>query len=249
MLCHVVRAAQELQHSKVVIVGSPHSGAAVQQVMTATEFCSQMDLLHLSLQHAIWSQHYCKCFIRVMVQVLEGAFPSLGHDIVLQEKPTGFRDAVMAGLQSLPDSTADLLVIPGNLPLLTSQTLLEVVQQGQRTAIDKHRGLTQLCTSDYNEPSGIFWAAAAFLREKLRDLPNGMPCLRLHPLLSKQHALCMLRIPVHWDGIPAQPLSLSRCCGQACQTRWMLRAWWMGNARGALPVIQVQRWQSTHGRS
>ncbi len=186
MLCHVVRAAQELQHSKVVIVGSPHSGAAVQQVMTATEFCSQKDLLHLFLQHAIWSQHYCKGFIRVMVQVLEGAFPSLGHDIVLQEKPTGFRDAVMAGLQSLPDSTADLLVIPGNLPLLTSQTLLEVVQQGQRTATDKHRGLTQLCTSDSNEPSGIFWAAAAFLREKLRDLPNGMPCLRLRPLLSKQ---------------------------------------------------------------
>ncbi|CAL8466730.1 g6266 [Coccomyxa elongata] len=136
MLCHVVRAAQELEHSKVVIVASPQSGAAVQQV-------------------------------------LEGAFPSLGHDIVLQEKPTGFRDAVMAGLQSLPDSTADLLVIPGNLPLLTSQALAEVAQQGQRTAIEKCKGLTQLCAPS-DEPSGIFWAAAAFLRERIRDLPNGM---------------------------------------------------------------------------
>jgi molybdopterin-guanine dinucleotide biosynthesis protein A len=115
----------------------------------------------------------------VMLQVLEGAFPSLGHDIVLQEKPTGFRDAVMAGLQSLPDSTADLLVIPGNLPLLTSQALAEVVQQGQRTALEKSRGLTQLCASGSNEPSGIFWAAAAFLREKLRDLPNGTLWLAL----------------------------------------------------------------------
>lgn len=96
----------------------------------------------------------------------------MGHDIVLQEKPTGFRDAVMAGLQSLPDSTADLLVIPGNLPLLTSQALAEVVQQGQKTAIGKCKGLTQLCAPS-DEPSGIFWAAAAFLRERLRDLPNG----------------------------------------------------------------------------
>lgn len=40
MLSHVVRAAQELQHSKVVIVASPQSGAAVQQVMTQINWCA-----------------------------------------------------------------------------------------------------------------------------------------------------------------------------------------------------------------
>lgn len=121
-----------------------------------------------------------KAALSQCVQVLEGSFPSLGHDIVLQDKPTGFRDAVMAGLQSLPDSTADLLVIPGNLPLLTSQALAEVVQQGQKSAMDRKLGLTQLCSSELNKSSGIFWAAASFLREKLRDLPNGVPHPPLH---------------------------------------------------------------------
>ena len=132
----------------------------------------------------------------------------MGHDIVLQEKPTGFRDAVMAGLQSLPDSTADLLVIPGNLPLLTSQALAEVVQQGQRTAIEKGTGLTQLCTPD-DQPSGIFWAAAAFLRERLRDLPNGadLACvliIKCHPQAERASAAngskrIMLAAVPHWS--------------------------------------------------
>lgn len=195
MLCHVVRAAQELEHSKVVIVASPQSGAAVQQVIFSSR----------TFQTARWygfprhSQGLGPViFFTVCMpcsQVLKGAFPSLGHDIVLQEKPTGFRDAVMAGLQSLPDSTADLLVIPGNLPLLTSQALAEVVQQGQRTAIEKCKGLTQLCAPS-DKPSGIFWAAAAFLRERLRDLPNGADLAYLlinEVSFPKQEGICCER--------------------------------------------------------
>lgn len=110
----------------------------------------------------------------VYLQVLGAHFPSLGHETVIQETPRGFWEAIGIGLNSLPDSTADVLVVPGNLPLLTSQSLAVLVQHGQKAVLDRQKGLTHLTSGkDAGSDSGVFWASAAFLQEALTHAING----------------------------------------------------------------------------
>ena len=72
------------------------------------------------------------------------------YDIAIQKKPQGTGDAVKAGLKHLKDFRGDVVVMLGDVPLITPQTLKKLVKAKQD---DQYAGLSVLGVQ-MDDPSG-----------------------------------------------------------------------------------------------
>jgi bifunctional UDP-N-acetylglucosamine pyrophosphorylase/glucosamine-1-phosphate N-acetyltransferase len=68
---------------------------------------------------------------------------------VVQEQQNGTGHAVRVALEALPALTGTVVVVPGDAPLLTTQTLADLVTQHERAA-----AATTLLTAEVDDPTG-----------------------------------------------------------------------------------------------
>ena len=155
VLCHVLRAVQGAQHSRITVVVSRQSAAAIQQARRGCQQCTACTSAYPAMYTELHS---------MMMQVVRDAFPELQVDFVVQQMAGSWGDAVHCALQTLPESVKEIIILSGSLVLLTPSLLDGFVD---RVAFDRKYRWSYVTHYSRDDAQPLVQGAeAAYLREK-----------------------------------------------------------------------------------
>ncbi len=106
--------------------------------------------------HAVKMALACKCDPVVVVtdgqgrrvrEVLEARFTGAKLRFAVQEKQLGTGDAARAGMAALPKHSGDVLILYGDVPLLTATTVKRLMRAAKKTGV-------ALLTAEVEDPTG-----------------------------------------------------------------------------------------------